>query len=74
MVTMAQSARKLAQHALTWIACIHSHSQSHMHLHQQSTLCEAAPAQLLQNLESNFYFEGTGGREGEQTGVPRENP
>ena len=46
---------------LTWIARIHSHTFINT---VKTTLCEAPP-QLLQNLESNFYFEGTW--EGEQT-------
>ena len=48
--------RELAQHA-HWRG---SHAFAHA-LTSTSTLCEA-PAQLLQNLESNFYFEGTWGR------------
>ena len=36
-----------------------SHAFTHTYIHiVTTTLCEA-PAQLLQNLESNFYFEGT---------------
>ena len=59
MVTMAQSAAtELAQHALTltWIARIQSHTYTNIVM-----LCKA-PAQLLKNLTSNFYFEGTRGR------------
>ena len=50
---------ELAQHALTWIARIHSHTYINT---VSTTLCEA-PAQLLHNLELlKFYFEGTSGR------------
>ena len=46
----------MAQHrTLTWIARSHSHSDINT---VTTTLC-VAPAQLLHNLESIFYFEGT---------------
>ena len=54
MVTMAQSIANWCN-TLMWIACIHSHTYIN---NVTTTLCEA-PAQLLQNLESNFSFEGT---------------
>ena len=60
---------ELAQHALTWIARMHSHTYINT---VTITWCEV-PAQLLQNLELNLYLkvpEGLGERE--QTGVPRE--
>ena len=61
MVTMAQSAPNWRiTHTVTWIARIHSHTYINI---ATTTLCEA-PAQLLQNLESNFFFEGTWGRGG----------
>ena len=51
---------ELAQHAqLTWIAhIIHSHTD----INTVTTMWHEAPAQLLQNLESNFYFDDTWGR------------
>ena len=45
-----------AIHTLAWIARIHSHT--HINTVKTMILCKA-PAQVLQNLESNFYFEGT---------------
>ena len=61
--------RKQAQHVLTWIA---RRIQSHLHQHSYNHLCEA-PAQLLQNLESNFYLKvGLPEEWGKQTGVPGE--
>ena len=44
-----------ATRTLTWITHVHSHTYINI---VTTTLCEA-PAQLLQNLESNFFFEGT---------------
>ena len=49
---------KLVQHALTWIARIHSHTYINT---VTTTWCEA-PAQLLQKFGIDFYFEGTWGR------------
>ena len=48
--------RELAQHArtLTWIARIHSHT----YINTVTIMLCKAPAQLLQNLKWNFYFEG----------------
>ena len=56
MVTMHGSKRR-ATRTLTWIARSHSHIYINT---VTTTLCEA-PAQLLQTLESNFYFEGIEG-------------
>ena len=70
MVTMAESA---ANWRNTWIARIHSHT----YIPTIITTLSDAQAQLLQNLGTNFYFEGTRGRVGVgggQTGVPGENP
>ena len=61
--------RTIATHTLTRIARIHSHTNSSTVI---TKLCEAR-AQLLQNLKSNSFFWRYL-REGEQTGVPRENP
>ena len=60
--------RELAQHTLTWIAHIDSHTFINT---ATTTLCEV-PAQLLRNLESLFFIWRYL-REGEQTGVPGEN-
>ena len=65
MVTMAQSqSRKLGLHAHSHGSHAFTHTLTELYINTvtfTTTLCEA-PAQLLQNLESNFYFEGTWGR------------
>ena len=61
----------MAQSVANWCN-MHSRG-SHAFTHTfTTTLCEA-PAQLLQNLESNFYFEGTWGR-GSKPEYPEKNP
>ena len=50
--------RTAATRTLTWITRIYSHT----YINTVTTTLSEAPAQLLQNLESNFYFEGTRGR------------
>ena len=67
MVTMAQSA--VNWRTLTWITHIHSHTYINT---VRTTLCEA-PAQLLHNLGSNFYFKGTWER-GSKPEYPEKNP
>ena len=55
MVTTETSRKWRNTHTrVTWIARVHSHADINTATH----LCEA-PARLLQNLESNLYFEGT---------------
>ena len=49
---MAQWAETGATRTLTWIARIHSHDYINT---VTTTWCEA-PAQLLHNLESHFYY------------------
>ena len=64
MVTMAGSkCGKLAQHA-------HSHG---LHAHTDINTLYEVPAQLLQNLESIFFPEGTWGR-GSKPEYPEKNP
>ena len=53
-----------------WIARIHSHTN--INTVTTTLLCEA-PAQLLQNLRSNYYFEGTWGR-GSKPEYPEKTP
>ena len=58
MVTVAQStANWCNMHTRAWIA----HIRSHTYINTATTTLCRAPAQLLQNLESHFYFEGTWG-------------
>ena len=54
-VTMAQSGANCRN---THTRVDRTHSLTHLYQHSTITVCKA-PAQLLQNLELNFYFEGT---------------
>ena len=56
MVTMAQTA---ANWLNTHTHLHRTHSRSHTYINTVTTLLCEAPAQLLQTLESNVYFEGT---------------
>ena len=49
--------RELAQHAHSRVSQAFTHALTSTQLHP-TMLCEA-PAQLLLNLKSNLYFEGT---------------
>ena len=55
MITMAQSAANW-RNTHTQVVCTHFYSYTYINT-VTTTLCEA-PAQLLQKLESNIYFEG----------------
>ena len=59
-----------ATRTLKWIAHIYSHT--YIINTVTTTLCEA-PAQLLHNLQSNLYFEGTWGR-GRKPEYPEKPP
>ena len=57
MVTMAQSAANWRNTHTQWIARIHSYG---LHQHSYNHVVRSASSAIQrQNLESNFYFEGT---------------
>ena len=60
--TNIKAPRTGAAHTLTWITRLHFHTCINTVI---TTWCEA-PAQLLHNLESNFFFEDTWGRGSKQ--------